>query len=253
MSALPEPSPELAAIVVVPARDEEELVGACMRALLSQRGISPRAWEILLVLDSCADATFEVARGAIAGSPMITLHALSVETRGAGGARAAGMDLACRRLESVGPAGGLIATTDADSRVAPDWLIRQLEATRRGAEVIGGRISLDSAGARNLAQSTLERRRNHHLGRLAAACEEGPAEHPFFGGASIGITTMAYRAIGGMEPVEALEDEALARRLRSHGIEIHRLDAVRVTTSARMQGRASAGLAIALAASEGLR
>ena len=46
-----------------------------------------------------------------------------------------------------------------------------------------------------------------------------------------------------MEPRIALEDEGLAQRLRERGIAIHRLASVRVTTSARTDGRAPRGLA----------
>ena len=41
----------------------------------------------------------------------------------------------------------------------------------------------------------------------------------------------------------ALEDEALERELSNHGIPIHRSRAVRVSTSARTEGRAPRGLA----------
>ena len=57
------------------------------------------------------------------------------------------MDVACARLESVGRVDGLLATTDADSVVAPDWIARQLEAIGAGAEAIGGEILLDPAEA----------------------------------------------------------------------------------------------------------
>ena len=51
----------LRAVVCVPARDEELLVGRCIRALAAQRGITPDAYEVVLVLDGCTDATRERA------------------------------------------------------------------------------------------------------------------------------------------------------------------------------------------------
>lgn len=252
VNALPDPSPSLVAVVVVPARDEEALIGACVEALGAQRGVVPGSWEILLVLDGGTDATAARARETAARFPGLALHELHVEGLGAGGARAAGMDLACQRLElsDDAGAGGLIATTDADSRVAPDWLERQLAASAAGAAAIGGRIELDAAGASSLGVETIGGRERRHGDRLAALAGDGPTEHPFFGGASIAITARAYRAIGGMEPLAALEDEALAHRLRAAGIEIHRLDSVRVVTSARTDGRAAHGLARDLAVAE---
>ena len=245
-----QPRPGLRAVVVVPARDEEALIGDCVRALRDQIGLTYAEWEIVLVLDGCTDATLPRALEALAGAPEIALHPIEADGLGAGGARAAGMDLACRRLELVGRPEGLIATTDADSRVAPDWLARQLEASATGARAIGGRIDLDRPSRERLGLETLERRRVAHRSRQESFATDGPTEHPFFGGASIGLTASAYREIGGIEPLAALEDEALARRLRSGGIAIHRLDSVQVVTSARTQGRAARGLARDLALSE---
>ena len=251
MSKLADPSPALRAVVVIPAHDEQELIGACVRALASQREVRPREWEILLVLDACTDATGQRARQALEGDAAeLAMHEIAVNGLGAGGARAAGMDLACQRLERSGRPDGLIATTDADSRVAPDWLARQLEACAAGAMAIGGRIILEPASAGRLGAETRERRDRDHHAQLDSLAAEGAAEHPFFGGASIGVTARAYREVGGMEPLSALEDESLARRLRARGIEIHRLNRVQVETSARTAGRAPRGLARDLSLSE---
>ena len=67
------------------------------------------------------------------------------------------------------------------------------------------------------------------------------------------LTVAAYRALGGIEPLAALEDEALERALRAAGMRIDRLTSVRVRTSARLVGRASAGLAHDLAAATDIR
>lgn len=241
--------PGIRAIVVVPARNEEALIGSCVRALGRQRGIAPAHWQMLLVLDSCTDATQKVAVEAAAGLG-IDLETIVVDGLGAGGARAAGMNLACARFERWGRPDGLIATTDADSQVAPDWLAQQLEASAAGAAAIGGRISLEASSSRLLGAETLRRRDADHATRLTSLMTDGPTQHPFFGGASIALTARTYREIGGMEPLADLEDEALAHRLRCNGVEIHRLDAVRVSTSARTQGRAGHGLARDLRVSE---
>ncbi len=67
LSALHPPTPGLLASVVVPARDEEELIGACIEALCGQRGVEPGSWEVLLVLDGCTDETEARALDAAAG------------------------------------------------------------------------------------------------------------------------------------------------------------------------------------------
>ena len=66
------------ACVVVPARDEQELIGACIAALAAQTGVSRSDYEVLLVLDRCTDATAQRARAA-AGD--MTLHVLEAPTR----------------------------------------------------------------------------------------------------------------------------------------------------------------------------
>jgi glucosyl-3-phosphoglycerate synthase len=221
------------ACVVVPARDEEELIGACMRALAAQDTDAP--FEVVLVLDRCRDAT--EAR-AVAAADGLRLHVLRVDG-GVGRARRAGMDFALTRLA----ADGLIATTDADSEPAPDWLRRQLEAVERGARAIGGRIDL---GTHALPAAALARRERDAAARLERLRGAGAREHHQFSGASLAVTAATYAAVGRLEPREALEDEGFERALTRHGVPIERLDAVRVITSSRVRGRAPRGLAIDL-------
>jgi cellulose synthase/poly-beta-1,6-N-acetylglucosamine synthase-like glycosyltransferase len=65
---LPAPDPALRMCVVVPARNEEEFVGSCLRALAEQEGVSCEEYEILLVLDECTDGTEARAREVAASS-----------------------------------------------------------------------------------------------------------------------------------------------------------------------------------------
>ena len=175
------------------------------------------------------------------------LHEIRVDGIGAGRARAHGMNLACRRLLDAGAPGGLIATTDADTRVDPHWLANQIKALAAGAEAVGGRIELADDSVL-LDATTLSERADRHAVRMATI--DGDAEHPFFGGASIGISARAYESVGGMEPLIALEDEAFERRLGRARLRITRPADVRVTTSARTTGRAPRGLSTDLALSE---
>jgi glucosyl-3-phosphoglycerate synthase len=247
------PAPTLRAVVVVPARDEEERIGACLAALAAQVEVDPDAYEVIVVLDECRDGTeveVELARERWPGLALITLEGPG---RGAGPARAVGMDAACERLESVGGERGLLATTDADSVVAPDWVARQLEALATGAEAIGGDVILDRAEAGLLAPEVLRRRELELVERTRLARARGPAEHAHFSGASLGLTPSAYRRVGGMGDLVALEDRELEDRLAEGGVEIHRLAPVRVTTSARSDGRAERGLALDLAVAEWLQ
>src|SRR5215212_8894865 len=126
------PHPKMRASVVVPARNEEALVGSCLRALAEQDGVSPEAYEVLLVLDRCTDATEDRALEVTAKYPDLRLCLLEGPGRGAGHARRVGMEEACGRLLSLDCPEGLIASTDADTVVAPNWLSVQLQAAARG-------------------------------------------------------------------------------------------------------------------------
>ena len=75
----------LRACVVVPARDEQELIGACIAALAAQEGIAHDEYEVVLVLDRCTDATEDRARAA-AGD--VALRVIHVDRRRASATRA---------------------------------------------------------------------------------------------------------------------------------------------------------------------
>ena len=154
------------------------------------------------------------------------------------------MDVGCARLESPGRRAVCSPATDADTRVAPDWLARQLAASPAGAEAIGGEIELDPdeaaalppAVARRRAAELVERtaaRRRPRPGRARPLLRRQPRRHPArLPGASAGWRRLA-----------ALEDQELEDRLAAAGVAIHRPRAVRVVTSARTDGRAERGLA----------
>ena len=249
---LPPPHPAIRISVVVPARNEKALIGSCLAALARQEGISAQEYEVLLVLDHCTDTTEARALEVAAEHPDLRLHLLEGPGRGAGHARRAGMEEAYDRLMSSGRPDGLIASTDADTVVAPDWLSAQLQASSSGARAIGGRIELRDDG--DLPQGVVgwhakqgRIRQRELLAGLGSADAPLGTEHWQFSGASLALTAAAYAEIGGLEPRAALEDEYLERALSRCGIPIERPRSVRVTTSARLVGRANRGLARDLA------
>jgi glucosyl-3-phosphoglycerate synthase len=236
---------ELLAVVVVPARDEEALIGACLEALGAQT-VPRSCFETIVVLDGCRDRTEAVARER-ARALGLSLTLLHGRGEGAGAARRTGMAQAARRLRSRGHPDGLIACTDADSRPAADWLERQLDHLRAGAQVIAGLVELDGEP---LPPALARRRRRDAEARLERVRAHAPAaEHHHFAGASLGIRAATYLAVGGLEPLPALEDAAFAERLLARGIPVLRAADVRVRTSARRRGRAVRGLAVDLAVS----
>ncbi len=233
----------LDAIVVIPARDEEDRIAACLQALAAQ---TVSSFETIVVLDACADATGEVSSRA-ADDLGLTVRLISGPGAWSGPARRLGMDLAAERLFAAGVPDGLIACTDADTCPAPSWLERQLAHVRAGARVVAGRVELVPAERRELPDGALRRREHDAARRLERVRRVDPrAEHHHFAGASLGITADAYRSVGGLEPLSALEDAAFANRLDSHGVTVLRASDVKVYTSARRSGRARRGLSVDL-------
>lgn len=241
---LPPPSPALRASIVVPARDEEGLIGASLLALAGQTGVPHDHFEVLLVLDRCTDRTEARARRVKEANPHLRLFFLDGPGRGSGHARRVGMEAACERLLAVGRPDGLIASTDADTVVAPDWLSVQLDAVAAGARAIGGRIGL--AEDDTLPSRVRTWHADHSEARyrklLSEPDHKGTTEHWQFSGASLSVTAETYREVGGLEPLTSLEDEYLEGALRRRGIPIERLLAVRAATSPRLKGRAERGL-----------
>jgi glucosyl-3-phosphoglycerate synthase len=235
-------------IVVIPARDEEERIEGCLEALAAQT-VGRESFEIVLVADACTDATESVAR-ACAERLGLALRILPGAGQGVGAARQLGMNAAAARLLACGQGDGLIATTDADSRAHPRWLETQLNHLADGHPVVAGMIELDPHEMAELPSSVLFRRTRDAARRLSVVrAGDRSAEHHHFAGASLGITAHAYRTVGGLEPLPALEDASFARRLDAHGVPILRAADVRVRTSARRQSRNPRGLAVDLAVS----
>jgi glucosyl-3-phosphoglycerate synthase len=249
---LEDPAPQLRAVVVIPARDEAERIEACLRSLADQHGVPRERYELIVVLDGCRDETYERVVELARDEPTLRLHTIVLtESQGVGRARRHGMDLACARLLGLGRADGLIASTDADSVVAHDWLSAQLALAQSGAEAIGGHIELHPEELEALGAEALREREERTAERLNAvlALADGltPAEHHQFSGASLALTATTYDRCGGLPVRAALEDEALEQELRARGVAIHRSRGVRVSTSARTNGRAPRGLAQDLA------
>jgi len=246
------PYPDLDAIVVVPARDEASRIANCLRALMAQREVAAAGYEVIVILDGCQDNTLQVVEDLAADrlrSPDPRLYTVVLEhSQGVGRARRLGMDIACRRLVQIGRRDGLIASTDADTTVAPDWLFAQLSLARTGAAAIGGLIELDPTERHALDPDAVAVRERRNAARLehtlAQSTDQASViEHPHFSGASLALTAAAYERCGGLPARAALEDEALAQALTGQGIPIHRSRRVRVRTSARTDGRAPRGLA----------
>lgn len=223
-----------AVAVVVPARDEAELLPRCLDALdvavaALRRDRPDVAVRTFVVLDACTDDSPALLRDRAAVTPVVSLAGC------VGLARAAGVDAAEQWLRGSGGGtrdGALwLACTDADSAVPPDWLTSQLRWADDGVELVVGTVvpRPGDLSARALA--------GWHARHSTA---DG---HDHVHGANLGLTLGAYRRAGGFPPLPLHEDVALVQAVRDRGERWMATGAIPVETSGRRTGRAHGGFA----------
>lgn len=225
-----------AVAVVIPARDEAELIGEAVRAALRSMTLAEAAYGVrsilTVVLDSCRDDSEHVARAAAGADSRAEL--LTIEAGSVGKARAFGV---AHALDRLGPPTSEIwlANTDADSAVPEEWLSTQLTIARNGVSGVLGTILPD-------LQSQADA-----LARDWAASYRRVDGHRHVHGANFGVRADAYLASGGFQAVSYDEDVRLARSLRARGFRLASTAQAPVVTSFRTRGRAPQGFAEFLA------
>lgn len=203
--------------VLVPAHDEQATLGACLdsiRVATHCAALRGEAVAVVVALDDCRDATAAVC--AAHGVDTVVLDARNV-----GRARAAAADALLTK------GARWLASTDADSRVPPDWLSAQLACD---ADAFCGTVRvgdwLDFCPA---------------VRQAFVAGEQYRDGHPHVHGANLGVCAVAYRAVGGFPHVAAHEDHGLVAALAHDGFAIARRNVAPVRTSARRDARARHG------------
>lgn len=218
--------------VVVPVRDEEALVGACLASLDAARTTllarGGRTVDVVVVLDSCRDGTADVVARHVATHGEVRV--LEVEAADVGLARATGV-AAALAASPAAPRETWLACTDADSQVRPDWLAEHVRLADAGADVVVGTVHPDPADL--TAAQWAVWRATHVPGR--------PNGHVH--GANLGVRASAYLRAGGFRPAREHEDVDLVARLRASGASLVASDEVDVRTSGRPVGRTPGGYA----------
>lgn len=208
-------------VVVVPARNEGQSIGACLRAI---RAAAPPsvAVRICVVADRCRDDTAALAR------PMADVvvnrfdHPLGTVR-----------DLGVRQSLTWPAQECWVLNTDADSVLVPDTIATHLQLADQGAHAVAGDVRVDwdddDEQVRFKYEALVRTRRERVYG------------------ANLGVRGDVYLAVGGFWPLSTGEDQHLWDRVKLAGFRAVTTAQAPVTTSSRWQGRADGGLADLLA------
>lgn len=220
--------------ILIPARNEEELLPRCLHSVLHARNYLPSkvTCDIIVNVDASKDQTAHIAEEILLGCGMVGVtHAGMV-----GYARAMAAQHALNRY-----AGMLsrcwLAHTDADCIVPEDWLIKQLLLAEEGIEAIAGIVSVDTF--REHKPGVEERFRSSYV-------IDPDGGHSHVHGANLGIRADAYNRSGGWGNLATAEDHDLWNRLGLAGCFRISTATIQVTTSGRRVGRAPHGFADSL-------
>ena len=241
--------------MIVPCKDEGKELCTTLEALARQP-LRRTSWEVLLLVNNSSDDSFDRALAFRRSHPEVALHVMerhfAPEQANIGYVRRFLMDLACERLSLSPKSFSLIASTDADTEVAPDWLAENLAECRNGAEAIGGRITVRTSDLRRLDEKTRRIQMLDEKYRLLTSRLEDlqdpqphdrwPRHHQHFA-ASLCVRPDVYQRVGGLPCKESLEDVAFFDALMKHDVRFRHSPNVCVLTSGRLDGKTSIGLA----------
>lgn len=263
------PLPECEICVIVPVRNESQLLEKCLLSLANQtdfqgQPLDLNRYEIILLANNCTDDSVAIAQRFSEHHPHLRLHIieqlLPPSDAYVGHVRQTLMDEAYHRLESLGLAGlsgkrGVIASTDGDSIVSPTWIAATLLEISRGADSVGGRVIADTTSCKALDPKVRMRyllgdRYHQLIAELESYLDPNPHDcwprHAQHYGASLAVTAQMYYQAGGMPNVRTPEDVAFYRALLKVGAQFRHSPLVEVTTSARQTVRTAGGFAAQL-------
>ena len=241
--------------VALPAKNEYQQLPGCLKALDRAAARYPGKVALLILANNCSDDSIAVLGRTRLRHAALHWRAISLLPGSchAGWARRFAFDEAAALLANDED---ILASTDADTIVSPDWFTRNVAHLASGADAVAGRALTYRRARATLGHAAA--RRLNLLGRYYVALDWLRADfHPvsddpwprhfYEGGASIALTLDAYRRIGGAPTPALAEDRALFDAVRAAGGRVRHPIDVRVFTSIRTQGRAPGGMADSLA------
>ncbi|MBF0294149.1 MAG: glycosyltransferase [Magnetococcales bacterium] len=260
----PPPCPDLGLAVVIPCHDEPDLPGTLRSLMACDRPTC--ATEVITVLNHAIHAPSAIRerhrQTLQAASSWAETHAdsrlafhfldhpdLPERHAGVGLARKLGMDRAMARLYAVGRPHGVIASLDADCRVAPDYL-QALERhfandPRTPGCAIHFRHELDGLPARQRAGIAAYELSLRYIVAGWRYCGLPNAFHTV--GSAMAVRAESYRRQGGMNRRQAGEDFYFLQKIMALG-GFTDLTATTVFPSARVSHRVPFGTGRAMAA-----
>lgn len=193
------PTADLAAAVVIPAHNAAATIARQLTALAGQR--SAPMFELVVVANTCTDATAAISRGFVEGRPrwqVIEADAIA----SAGYARNRGV------AATTAP---LLLFCDADDRVGPGWVAAMVAALDH-AEIVGGWLRPDAGNAPSWLRIAPGYPRQARIGLT-----EFDGRLWFPPTASFGCRRSAFEAAGGFTHQASGEDLELAVALSRAG------------------------------------
>ncbi len=237
-----------AVVVAIPVRNEADRIGVCLADLMAQTR-APDA--IVCLLNNCTDDTAGAAAW-VAATGSVAVHLITRQLPPAQANAGYARRLAMAHAARLASAHGVLLTTDADTRIGPDWIALNLARIDAGADAVCGQAVIDPTEACAIpdhlhADDALECRYAALLDTLGARLDPDPADplprHTQESGASISVRAAVFRAVGGIPPVALGEDRAFIDALRRHDARIRHAPEISVVVSGRTEGRAAGGMA----------
>lgn len=249
------------ATIVIPVRDEAELIRRTLERFLIQQNntgekFDRSLFEIIVLVNNSRDDSAQIVKNFARENPSIALHLDEREIAPAnahiGFVRRLLFNEAFVRQFSRG---GVLLTTDGDTEVSENWIQANLNEIETGADAVGGRILIKPEELEKMDAATREIHLKDDEYRLKIAllesiydyCEfdAAPRHHQHFNG-SFAVKAAAFARAGGIPKVKYLEDCAFFDALQRADAKVrHSFDVV-VYTSARCVGRSEVGLSYQL-------
>lgn len=232
-------------LVAIPAHNERDTVAACLGSVVEAVRVAVASdaisrCRIAVAAHRCSDDTARVADALLAEQPDLEhLVVEEPEPLTVGGVRSRLIHRATADGVPLEPRRTWLFSTDADTTVPGDWVTATLAtAAQTGADMVLGMTDLLDWNVPEAAQAAYE--------RIISSGITAHGHHHVYA-ANLAIRLDVFQQVGGFPSVLHGEERELLSRVTKAGYRTVSALAPRVRTSARMPGRAEAGLGSLLA------